>query len=399
MYPQPDDYGDNKVTKTVEYFAKEWVNFGNEVMVIHCSSRFPILLYLIPKKIKNTFAYKTSTIIPPLSSIKSIERTEYGIRVIRLPMFKLLPGRPYSSRAIDKAKKQIAKILNNYEFIPDLIVGHFANPSLELVAKLGQKYNCKTSIVFHGDCNTKTIKKYRIKENIKYIGAIGARSIYEAKQIQHLLSLRELPFICYSGVPDNAISLAPSSCNKHDYSNGIRFIYVGSLIARKHLDSVINAFSLVRGPKDFLTIVGGGPEEKTLKRLVRDLNIENQVLFTGRVNREKVLEKMREAHIFTLISDHEVFGMVYFEAMLQGCLTIASKNGGFDGIIINGENGFVCEPGSTVELCKIYERICDLSIEERNKIGERAIELAKHFSEKEVADKYLEDILERNDNK
>ena len=53
---------------------------------------------------------------------------------------------------------------------------------------------------------------------------------------------------------------------------------------------------------------------------------------------------MKNAQIFTLISDNETFGMVYIEAMLQGCLVIASKGGGFDGIIQDGINGFICNP-------------------------------------------------------
>ena len=48
LYPQPDDVGDNKPTRTVEYFAKEWVKSGNKVIVAHCPSRFPFIFYLIP---------------------------------------------------------------------------------------------------------------------------------------------------------------------------------------------------------------------------------------------------------------------------------------------------------------------------------------------------------------
>ena len=35
LYPQPDDYGDNKPTKTVEYFAKERVKKEHEVVIAH----------------------------------------------------------------------------------------------------------------------------------------------------------------------------------------------------------------------------------------------------------------------------------------------------------------------------------------------------------------------------
>ena len=396
LYPQPDDEGGNKVTHTVEYFAKEWVELGHNVVVMHCSSKFPLPHYLIPKSVKDKYAYKTSNIIPSLSSRKKIYREEFGIKIYRIPMYKMLPGRAYSKGKMNGVENEIAKKLINNSFVPDLVVGHFANPSLELVALLGKRYNCKTSIVFHGDCNESTIARYRIKENVVNVGAIGVRSIHEAESIKQILNLDKMPFICYSGVPNNSIANSSAICDKHDFSMGIKYIYVGSLIARKHLDAVIKAFDKVKEPNDTLTIVGGGPEEDGLKALANNLGLNNQVVFAGRVDRNEVLNYMKNANVFTLISDHEVFGMVYFEAMLQGCLTIASKNGGFDGIIRDGENGFICEPGNADELIKVYQRIKALSLKERNTIGNNAIKLARQFSEKDVAKKYLEDILERN---
>ena len=95
MYPQPDDFGDNRVTSTVEYFAKEWASTGNNVMVFHCSSKFPLLLYLIPRAIKNKYAYITSTIIPSVQSRKRINRKDGDINIVRLPMFKPLPGKGF----------------------------------------------------------------------------------------------------------------------------------------------------------------------------------------------------------------------------------------------------------------------------------------------------------------
>ena len=85
--------------------------------------------------------------------------------------------------------------------------------------------------------------------------------------------------------------------------------------------------------------------------------------------------------------------MVYIEAMLQGCLVIASRGEGFDGIIIDGVNGFICEPGNEKMLAQIYKRIQKMSIEERNTIGQAAIDTAIHYSEREVAERYLNDIL------
>lgn len=394
LYPQPDDMGDNKPTRTVEYFAKEWVKAGNKVIVTHCPSKFPFLFYLIPPQIKNKLAGVTSNIFPPLSSRKKIVREEYGIKVYRFPMLKIFPGNGYSTGKMQSQAKEICYYLEKEAFIPDLVIGHFANPSTELTAIIAEKYKAKSSIVFHHDCTEVNIKKYRICENIKKIGAIGARSFIEAQEIEQRLKLSKTPFICYSGVPNDAVQVAKKVCDKHDFSKGIRHIYVGSLIKRKHLDVVIKAFLNSSKKNDTLTVVGGGPEEERLRKLVSELNAWDRIIFTGRIPREKVLEKMGEAQVFTLISHGETFGMVYFEAMLQGCLTIASKDGGFDGLIQDEVNGFICKPGNQKNLEDVYRRIVNLTKEERNKIGQAAIDTAIHYSEKEVADRYLDDILE-----
>lgn len=393
MYSQPDDVGDNKPTKTVNYFVKEWTAMGHSVVVMHCPSKFPLILYKLPKAVKEKFAGRISTMVPPIESRKELVREENGAKIYRLPMLKMKPGQAYSSAAMTRQANKIEKILDGLKFRPDLVLGHFANPSTELVANLAEHYKAKSSIVFHHDCTESGIAKYRIKENAARIGAIGARSIIEAHQIKERLNLDTFPFVCCSGAPNDAVLAAQKVCDKQDFSEGIRHIYVGSLIKRKHLDVVVRAFLNVAGEKDTLTVVGGGPEEEGLKKLVKDLNGEKKIIFTGRVPREEVLKKMGNAQVFTLISHGETYGMVYIEAMLQGCLTIASKGEGFDGIIQDSVNGFICEPGDQKALEEVYKRIAEMTIEERNKIGQAAIDTAIHYSEREVAERYLNDIL------
>lgn len=393
MYSQPDDVGDNKPTKTVNYFVKEWVAMGHNVVVMHCPSKFPLVLYLLPTAIKEKFAGRISTMVPPIESRKELEREENGAKVYRLPMLKMKPGQAYSVSSMKRQAAKIEKKLEEISFIPDLVIGHFANPSLELVTKVAEFYKAKSSIVFHHDCTETGIKKYRIKENIRSVGAIGVRSIIEAHQVQQRLNLETLPFVCCSGAPNDAVQAAKKVCDKQDFTDGISHIYVGSLIKRKHLDVVVKAFLNTAGEKDTLTVVGGGPEEASLKALVNDLGANEKIIFTGRVPREEVLQRMGDAQVFTLISHGETYGMVYIEAMLQGCLTIASKGEGFDGIIQDGVNGFICEPGDQMALEKMYKRILTMTPEERNKIGQAAIDTAIHYSEREVAERYLDDIL------
>ena len=60
------------------------------------------------------------------------------------------------------------------------------------------------------------------------------------------------------------------------------------------------------------------------------------------MKREEVIRQMDNHDVFVMISRNETFGLVYLEAMARGCITIASRNEGFDGVIEHGVNGFLC---------------------------------------------------------
>lgn len=400
IYPEPDDSKGYEATRTVEYFAREWAEAGHKVVVMHCPSRFPFFYYMMPRFLKNQIGKRTRVLIPTWSSTKPIDREEHGIQIYREPMTKWIPSQAYSKQAMENQCHKIKERLSEIGFKPDLIAGHFSNPSTELVGRLSESCQAMSSIVFHHDCTARTLKKYRIKENIGRINAVGARSVIEAAAVKEMLGLEEQPFICYSGVPNDAVNVSGKSCMKQEFKEEIQFLYVGSLIQKKHVDTVIKAYSELkrdyRNGKISLRLIGSGLEEGALKELAQQLGVSGTVRFMGRLPRKDVLHEMKKAHIFTMVSDDETFGMVYLEAMLQGCIVIASKGGGFDGIIKDGVNGFLCEAGNADMLKQIYERIIRLDTKERNRIGQNAVDTAVQFSEKAVAERYLNDVIERN---
>ena len=117
------------------------------------------------------------------------------------------------------------------------------------------------------------------------------------------------------------------------------------------------------------------------------------MIFHGQVSRDKVYELMRKTTYFIMVSDNETFGMVYIEAMLAGCITIASINGGVDGVIIDGENGFLSLQGNAEELAKKIRRINNLNTSNRIEIRKKAINTAIAFSDTSVSQKYINDVL------
>ena len=88
-------------------------------------------------------------------------------------------------------------------------------------------------------------------------------------------------FICYSGVPDSFVD--DISINENRFTNGklTKYIYVGRLIERKNVDTIILALSQLENDK-MLKIVGAGEEEEYLKKLCQDKNMAHRVNFMGR---------------------------------------------------------------------------------------------------------------------
>ena len=137
-----------------------------------------------------------------------------------------------------------------------------------------------------------------------------------------------------------------------------------------------------------VTIIGEGPEEKSYKKLCKKLQLEEYVDFIPKVERNKILEYMDNSEIFAMPSVGETVGLVYLEAMSRGCLTIATKNEGIDGIIINKKNGYLVEPNSVESIKKTLKNIIDSSEKTLETISKNALTTAKEFSEEKVGLEY-----------
>ena len=97
--------------------------------------------------------------------------------------------------------------------------------------------------------------------------------------------------------------------------------------------------------------------------------------------------------VFIMISKNETFGLVYLEAMAVGCIVVASKNEGFDGIIVDNVNGFLCDAGNVDELASVIKKIKTLSVDRLKEISSNAVATAQKLTEENVARAYLNNIL------
>lgn len=134
--------------------------------------------------------------------------------------------------------------------------------------------------------------------------------------------------------------------NKVSESNPHQFIYVGRLVFYKNLEIVIKAIDVARReyPKIILFIVGGGPHKKNLEELVNQLNLKENVKFTGFVSNDEKLRLISTSQALVFPSLCEGFGLVILEAFSQERPVLVSNIRPMSDIVTHEKNGYVLDP-------------------------------------------------------
>jgi glycosyltransferase involved in cell wall biosynthesis len=114
-----------------------------------------------------------------------------------------------------------------------------------------------------------------------------------------------------------------------------RFVCIAFLHANKAVDLLVRAFADAFGgdASVLLDIVGDGAERVPLERLVRSLELDDQVIFHGMLGRAAVRDTLWSAHCCVSSSDIETFGVTLIEALATGLPIIATRSGGPEGIV------------------------------------------------------------------
>jgi glycosyltransferase involved in cell wall biosynthesis len=129
----------------------------------------------------------------------------------------------------------------------------------------------------------------------------------------------------------------------------IRFISVSNLNEGKGVDHALRGLARARdlGFLDWTyTIVGGGPEQRSLESLSTELGLQDRVLFRGPCPHQEIYAHLGKADVFLLPSYREGFGIAYLEAMAAGLLAIGVKGQGPMAFIEHGRSGLLVEPRS-----------------------------------------------------
>ena len=158
----------------------------------------------------------------------------------------------------------------------------------------------------------------------------------------------------------------------------------------KGLDDILFSLAKLKAQnRKFKFIVAGKGNIKKYTQMAQKAQIGTDVIFTGPVNKEKLIQMYLASDLYIMLSKFDTFGMVVLEAMAAGLPVIISSNVGAKDLVQEDKNGFIVKNTSDGDyIATKIALLCDENI--RRPLGEAAYQTAAQNTWDQVAAKYQE---------
>ena len=166
-------------------------------------------------------------------------------------------------------------------------------------------------------------------------------------------------------------------------------IFLGRLVSEKGVDVLLEALAYLKSHdlRPRLTIVGSGPEQRTMQHTTTQLGLDDQVSFAGPKGGAELVALLQDHKILVIPSRYdEPFGIVALEGIACGCAVVGSDGGGLPEAI--GPCGATFPNGDVEALGQLLEKLLS-SPDERQRLAANAPRHLEKFSSSAVASQYL----------
>jgi len=183
------------------------------------------------------------------------------------------------------------------------------------------------------------------------------------------------------------------SANKETIRRPIRLLNLALMNTNKGQVDLLEAFAKAF-PSPYSTelwLAGDGPLLKKLRAMAETLGVNSRIRFLGLVPPDEVPRLLSQVDVMVVASHCETFGVVVAEALMTGTPVVATKCGGPEYIVREGD-GLLVQPRKPEELAEALRLIVkNLSTMDFKTIAKRA---HQRFSGEVVA-KQLTDIYQQ----
>ena len=154
-----------------------------------------------------------------------------------------------------------------------------------------------------------------------------------------------------------------------------RVLFVGRLTNEKQIDVVLRAIARLDPALDVrFDVVGGGDQRRNLGNLVRELGLEDRVVFHGLVSDEELRELYSRASVFAIASIAELQSIATMEAMASALPVVAADAVALPHLVHDGENGYLFEPGDDEELAARLSDVLTAAPEEYERMQRASLD-------------------------
>ncbi len=263
------------------------------------------------------------------------------------------------------------------DYVHYITKGYFKKSSKKIVEYL-TKFYCETTatelIVPTNKIYKLFTEKYKFEKNIHIIptGIETERFYKENQDEKEIVNLKKTLGI-----------------SKKDFV----ILFVGRLAEEKNVEFLIHSEKEIskKYPNIKLLIVGDGPDKEKYENYSKELGLEENVIFTGKVAWGDMPYYYHVSNVFATASKTETQGLTIIEAMAANVVPVCMRDEAFQSMITEDLNGlfFTTEEEYQKEIIQLYENKNEL-----RRYDKQARIQAEHYSSKNYADRVLE-VYER----
>ena len=168
--------------------------------------------------------------------------------------------------------------------------------------------------------------------------------------------------------------------------SGPVILYSGRLAPEKHVDVIIRSLVHVvsQRPDTKLVVTGHGSAELELRKLAKNLHLENNVVFAGFVEKPRLIQLYKATDIFVIMSTAETQSLSLMQAFASAVPACAANARAFKEYV-PPECGFLIEPGDDTALASKLKYLLD-NDSVRENMGKAGVHFVEQFSTHIVAD-------------
>lgn len=225
-----------------------------------------------------------------------------------------------------------------------------------------KKYSSNAQIVVHYHNKGVASRQGKFLDNILYRKffkglkvILLANVLYE--DVKKYVS-KENVFVCPNGIPES-LHEEPVAERHNEIP---KILFLSNLIVSKGVIVLLDALKIlkelsVRFTCDF---VGGETDElnaECFAEQVKNRGLEDNAFYAGRKYGSEKTPYFENADVFTLPSFNDAFPLVCLEAMEFKLPIISTNEGGIPDMVVNGENGLICDRNNAESLATALETL------------------------------------------